>query len=57
MKRCSTSLVIREMQIKATREVAIKHGELNLALCDNLETWDGLGVGGEVQSLGGTCVC
>ena len=57
MKRCSTSLVIREMQIKATREVAIKHGKLNLALCDNLETWDGLGVGGEVQGLGGTCVC
>ena len=30
--------------------------ELKLVLCDNLEEWDGVGVGREVQEGGNICI-
>ena len=33
-----------------------RHRELNSVLCDNLEGWDGMGDGREVQEGGGICI-
>ena len=30
--------------------------ELSAVLCDNVEGWDGVGAGGEVQEEGGICI-
>ena len=35
-------------EIVSSREVAVYHREHNLVLCDNLEEWDGVGVGWEL---------
>ena len=37
-------------------EVSVWHRELNLVLCDNLEGWDGVEVGKEVQGEGDMCM-
>ena len=37
-------------------EFAVWHRELNLVPCDNLEGWDGMGGGREVQKRGDICI-
>ena len=34
----------------------MRHRELNPELCDNLEEWDGMGGGSEVQEGGDICI-
>ena len=43
-------------KIDSQWEFAVWHKELNLVLCDNLEGWDGVGGGGEVQEGGDMCM-
>ena len=43
-------------KIDSQWEVAGWHWELNLVLCDNLEGWDGVGGGREVQERGDMCL-
>ena len=37
-------------------EVALQNRELSLVLCDNLEGWDGVGNGREVQEGKDICI-
>ena len=37
-------------------EVSVWHRERNLVLCDNLEGWDGVGGGKEMQEEGDMCM-
>ena len=37
-------------------DFAVWHRELNPVLCDNLEGWDGVGGGMEVQEGGDMCI-
>ena len=44
-------------KIDSQWELAVCHRELNPVLCDNLEGWDGVGGGREVQDGGDKRVC
>ena len=43
-------------KIDSKWEFALWHREPNPVLCDNLEGWDGVGDGREIQEGGDTCI-
>ena len=43
-------------EIDSKWEFAVWLRELKLGLCDNLERWDGVGVGREIQEGGDICI-